>query len=151
MAEELRFFLRTALYSAAIGIIYWFASYDAVHGAYDWIGTVMLAAAGLASGAVVVVMALFARRALEGAPGASTLGVVARWLGFTDPGGPAGQQPLAAGLEPLPRRSAWPLVSSLAVALIGLGIVFGPWLLLPGIVLLAGSVWGWVTQLQVPR
>jgi hypothetical protein len=29
-----------------------------------------------------------------------------------------------------------------------LGLVYGPWLLLPGIVLAATTVWGWVGQMD---
>ena len=30
-----------------------------------------------------------------------------------------------------------------------LGLVYGPWLLLPGLVIAAGTVWGWVTEMDV--
>lgn len=150
MAEELRFFLRTGLYAGGIAAIYWFASYDPVHDTYDWAGTALLAAAALAGLAVVGVMALFARRALRGRPG-STLAVLGRWLGLGDPGGAADEAPLATELDPLPRSSVWPLMGGLAATLIGLGLVYGPWLWLPGIVLLAWTAWSWVTQLRSAR
>jgi hypothetical protein len=35
--------------------------------------------------------------------------------------------------------------------LTGFGLVFGPWLLLPGIAVIALTVWGWITQFDVPR
>lgn len=147
MAEELRFFLRTAVYSALIAVIYWFSSYDAVTGTYDWIGTALLVATVLAAGAVVAVAGSFARRALRGAPG-STLAVLGRWLLLTDPGGDADDEPLSAGLEPLPRSSIWPLLGAVAATCIGLGLVFGLWLTLPGIALLAWTAWSWITQFQ---
>jgi hypothetical protein len=150
VAEELRFFLRTGIYAAVIAAIYWFASYDKVHGTYDWAGTALLVAVALAGMAVVAVMALFARRALHGRPG-STLGVLARWLGLGDPGGAADETPLATALDPLPRSSIWPLMGGLSATLIGLGLVYGPWLWLPGIVLLAWTAWSWVTQLRSVR
>jgi len=150
MAEELRFFLRTAIYSAVIAVIYWFASYDAVRDSYDWIGTALLVATVLATAAAVAIMGIFARRALHGTPG-PTLGVIGRWLLLTDPGGEAGEEPLAAGLEPLPRSSIWPLMAGVAATLIGMGLVFGPWLVLPGLAMLAWTAWSWVTQLQAPR
>lgn len=149
MAEELRFFLRTAIYAAIIAVVYWFASYDQVADAYDWIGTVLLVATVLATGSVVVVSAAFARRAIHGPPG-STLEVLGRWLLLNDPGGEAGDEPLATGLDPLPRSSIWPLAAGVAATLIGLGLVYGPWLILPGLTLLAWTVWGWVTQLRQP-
>ena len=42
MAEELRFFLRTAAYTAVIGVLYWIVS-------YEWAGSVMLAWGSLQS------------------------------------------------------------------------------------------------------
>ena len=150
MAEELRFFLRTGLYAAVIAVIYWFASYDPVHDTYDWAGTALLVAVALAGIGVVAVMAVFARRALRGGPG-STTQVLARWLGMADPGGPADETPLATELDPLPASSVWPLMAGLAATLIGLGLVYGPWLWLPGVVLLAWTVWSWVTQLRSAR
>ena len=147
MAEELRFFLRTGVYAAVIAAIYWFASFDAVTDTYDWAGTTLLVAAALAGIAAVAVMALFARRALGARPG-STLAVLVRWLGLADPGGAADDSPLATELDPLPPSSVWPLLGGVAATLIGLGLVFGPWLWLPGIVLLAWTAWSWVTQLR---
>ncbi|HET6380082.1 MAG TPA: cytochrome c oxidase subunit 4 [candidate division Zixibacteria bacterium] len=147
MAEELRFFLRTALYAAAIAVIYWFASHDPVTGGYDWAGTTVLAAAALATGAIVAVAGAFARRALHG-EGGTVLETAVHWIGLTDPGGAADDQPLSVGLDPLPRSSSWPVLAGLAATLVALGLVFGPWLLLPGVALLALSIWGWVTQLR---
>lgn len=149
MAEELRFFLRGALYSAVIAVVYWFASYNPVEDAYDWAGTTLLAAAALAAAAVVAVMAVFTRRALHGRPG-STLGVLGRWLLLTDPGGEADAEPLATGLDPLPRASVWPLVAAVGATTVAVGLVYGPWLWLPGSVLVGWATWGWVTQLRRP-
>lgn len=150
MAEELRFFLRTGLYAWVIAVVYWFASYDPVSDSYDWAGTALLVAVALAGIAVVAVMALFARRAIGGRPG-STLAVLVRWLGLRDPGGAADDSPLATELDPLPPSSVWPLFGGVAAALIGLGLVFGPWLWLPGIGLLGWTAWSWVTQLRSAR
>jgi hypothetical protein len=147
MAEELRFFLRTALYSLGIAVIYWFASYDPLAGTYDWAGTALLAAAALSTGAVVGVAALFARRALQ-AESRSVLQAAVDWIGLTDPGGAADERPLSTGLDPLPRTSIWPLLVAVAATLIATGLVYGAWLWMPGVALLALTVWGWVTQLR---
>ena len=67
MAEELRFFLRTAAYTAVIAVIYWVVS-------YEWAGSVMLAFVALATGLVVVaffVVVRATRGELNGAPGAA--------------------------------------------------------------------------------
>ena len=147
MAEELRFFLRTALYSAVISAIYWFASYDAVRDRYDWAGTAMLVATALAAAAVVAVLAASVRRARDGTTGGSPLAVVNRVIGLGDPGGAADDAPLSVELDPMPTGSAWPVAAGIAAMLIGLGLVYGPWLWLPGLVLLVAAVWGWVTEL----
>ena len=41
------------------------------------------------------------------------------------------------------KNPVWP------AALLALGLVYGPWALLPGIALLAITVWGWITQMDV--
>ena len=150
MAEELRFFLRTALYSAVIGAVYWFVSYEVA-------GSVMLGFVVFATGLVVGLL-LFAVRATRGELDPRSGGpmqragtALARLAGFAEPRGPAGEQPIAAGLEPLPAGSIWPLVAGAAATMVGLGLVYGPWLTLPGIVLAAFAVWGWLTQMDVRR
>jgi hypothetical protein len=150
VAEELRFFLRTAAYTAVIGLIYWFLS-------YEWAGSVMLAFVALATGLVVVACFVVVRATRGPLTGEATgpirrLGLaIARLVGFAEPRGPAGDEPLAAGLEPIPLSSVWPLVAAAAASMIGLGLVYGPWLTLPGIALAAVTVWGWITQLDARR
>lgn len=139
MAEELRFFLRTALYSAVIAAIYWFASYETA-------GTVLLVFVVLAAGLAVTVPALLVPVA-RGGPW-HVAGIVNRLLGFEEDRGPAHDQPLTAGPEPIPSSSPWPLLGGVAALLLALGIVFGPWLLAPGIVLIAITGFGWLVQLD---
>ena len=148
MAEELRFFLRTAVYSAVVTVIYWFASYRATTGEYDWAGTVMLAFTALASaGFVAVVIAAVGRRR---AMGHTSLARVDQLIGLTDPetdaDGTAPPGPLGAGLEPIPVGSTWPVIAGVAALMVAFGLVFGAWLLLPGLALAASAVWGWITQ-----
>jgi hypothetical protein len=150
MAEELRFFLRTAVYSAVIGLIYWFVSYEVA-------GSVMLGFVVFATG-LVVGLFFFAVRATRGeldprngGPMQRAGTAIARLVGFSEPRGPAGEQPIAAGLEPLPIGSIWPLVAGVAATMVALGLVYGPWLTLPGIVVAGFAVWGWLTQMDVPR
>lgn len=149
MAEEARFFLRTALYSAVIGIVYWAISYEVA-------GSVMLAFVVLATGLVVgfVTVAVRATRGeLAGGGGPATRLAVAlvHTVGFVEPRTAAAEEPLAAGLGRFPRGSAWPAIGGAGVLLTGFGLVFGPWLLLPGIAIIALTVWGWITQFDVPR
>jgi hypothetical protein len=148
MAEELRFFLRTAVYSAVIGTIYWFASYEVA-------GSVLLAFVAFGAIAFVGVVAGFVPHARDEivprrSSGIGRVGGTAlRLLGFEEHAGAASSDPLAAGLEPIPSGSWRPLIGGAAAAFMLLGLVYGPWLLLPGIVVAAGTVWGWVTEMDV--
>jgi hypothetical protein len=48
--------------------------------------------------------------------------------------------------EPVVTTSAWPLVGALAAMLIGLGLLYGPWLWIPGGALALLVLYGWITQ-----
>ena len=147
MAEELRFFLRTALYSVFIGGAYWAVSYEVV-------GSVLLGFVVLSAGAVVLVGLVLARSAAaemlprSGGIAARGLGLALRSLGFTEPASPGLQQPLEARPQRFPRSSIWPLVAGFGSLLVGLGLVYGPWLLLPGVAVGALAGWGWLTQMD---
>src|SRR5437667_12885033 len=100
VAEELRFFLRTAAYTAVIGVLYWIVS-------YEWAGSVMLAFVAVATGLVVVVF-FTAVRATRGGPSGGAGGALRRAgsavalpVGFAGARGAAGAEPLSAGLEPI--------------------------------------------------
>jgi hypothetical protein len=56
--------------------------------------------------------------------------------------------PLEAGPELVPSSSSSPIISAAAVILIGLGLIFGSWLIVPGVVLLLIGGIGWLTQLD---
>lgn len=155
MAEEVRFFLRTALYSAVIALVYWFASraYEAFELGYDWAGTTLLVfivlACGVMSGGVLL-FARYARHGPSGAPdGGSRRGVGAkldRLIGLGHPQPGLQERPLAGGPDRLPAASAWPIVSAVAATLILLGLVYGPWLIAPGVVLLVIGAGGWLRE-----
>lgn len=150
MAEELRFFLRVAVYSAGVGAIYWFVSYDAA-------GTALLVFAAVAGAVFVGHAALHVPAARNrivpetGSGAARAWGAVNRVAGFEDAEGTTAEQPLAAGPEPIPTLSPWPIVGGVAVLMVGLGLIYGPWILLPGVALSGLVVWGWLTQLDPPR
>lgn len=150
MAEEVRFFLRTALYTVLIAGVYWFLSYEMA-------GSVMLVFVGAATAGLVLVLTLAVRATRDeldpgvGGPVRRAGTVVGRLIGFSDPRGEAAQEPLAAGLEPIPSGSIWPLVAAGAATMLGLGIVYGPWMMIPGIGVAAIAVWGWLTQMDAPR
>jgi Cytochrome c oxidase subunit IV len=147
VAEELRFFLRTAAYTVVIAVVYWFLSYETA-------GTVMLIFVSFSTGVVVSIF-FFAVRATRGQLDPHAGGPlhragmsVARVVGFAEPTREANEEPLAAGLEPIPTGSIWPLVAGIGATLLGLGLVYGPWLLLPGIAVAVLTVWGWLTQMD---
>ncbi len=150
MAEELRFFLRTALYTIIIAIIYWFAS-------YEWAGSVMLVFVSIASAIIVAVGLAFVSAAHDeldpkvGGIVHRAGSVFGRLLGFSTPRHAAAHQPLAAGLRPIPPASIWPLTGGIAISIALLGLVFGPWLIGPGIALGIVTIWGWLTQMDTPR
>ena len=144
MAEELRLFVRAAIYVGGAGAVYWLVSSEPA-------GTVLLAAllAGLV--AFVLMAALFAPRIISDlrAPEAGTAGLLGRanrLIGFHER--PDADAPLQGGPGLIPLASVWPVAMAAAAAVMGLGLVFGAWLLIPGIVLLVGAGLGWLTQLD---
>ncbi|MGH2429840.1 MAG: hypothetical protein ACRDGV_13350, partial [Candidatus Limnocylindria bacterium] len=56
--------------------------------------------------------------------------------------------PLAAPPGPIPLASSWPPLAGLAVVMAGLGLIYGPWLLLPGLALGVVAAYGWLVQLD---
>lgn len=154
MAEEVRFFLRTALYSAVIAVVYWFASFEAdgIPTDYDWAGTTLLVFTVLACGAVAGVVLLFVRGVRRdlaprgGSLPARVAETVNRLIGLEHGSAERMEQPLAGEPELIPAGSPWPVVAALAATLVLLGLVYGPWLTVPGTVLLVIAVWGWLAQ-----
>jgi hypothetical protein len=153
VAEEVRFFLRTALYAAVIAVVYWFASreYEGIVLGYDWAGTTLLAFTVLACGAIPGAVLLLVRTARQG----WTMGngplprrirvALNRLIGFGEVAGRT-EAPLAGGPDLLPAESPWPIVSAVAGTLILLGLVYGAWLIVPGVVLLAIGAGGWLRR-----
>jgi hypothetical protein len=138
VAEEFRFFLRTGVYVAIAGAVYWIMSYEAA-------GTVLLGGLLLALLAFIVVGRALGRD--SGAwPEGGALAWVDRVIGFAER--PVERAPLEAGPLVVPTSSPWPVVTAAAIVVIGLGLIFGPWLIVLGtVVLLAGGV-GWLTQMD---
>ena len=122
VTEEVRFFGRLSLFALAVGVVYWFLSYETA-------GTVLLLGFGVATGLAFVVL----RR---GSP-APRSGVDA--APDDRPGSPDG--PFGDESAPVPGRSIAPLAVGFGVALIALGGAFGPWFLIVGAVpALVGAV-----------
>ena len=145
MAEELRFFLRTAVYSVVIAAIYWFASY-AETGAYEWAGTVLLAFVVFSAGAFVFVTGIHVPAAWRSTVRDGVAGTLNRAFGMAEDPDIVARHPLEGGPELLPTASPWPIIGGTAALLMGLGLVYGPWLLLPGIAMAIGTAIGWIAQ-----
>lgn len=136
MPEELRVFVRAALYLGVITVVYWFVSYEKA-------GTLLL-------GFMFVAAVLFAATARKlGRPTERTGGGVLRravsLVALDDAGGEV-PAPLAVEEEPVVTASPWPLLAGGALMLVGLGLLYGPWLWIPGAALGALTAWGWITQ-----
>lgn len=134
MSEELRFFLRTALYTGLITVVYWFV-------AYEWTGTVLLAAlfgAALSFVLITTVIVPATRSGRLTAPGL---------LGFTEGNGDR-ETALEIAEEGFPAASIWPVALALGGLFIGLGAIFGLWLLVPGIGVTLAAGAGWILQLE---
>ena len=150
MAEELRFFIRLALYLIVADIIYWFAT-------YEWVGTMLMGT--MAAGAIFFAVAAGATTRIWGLPRGTVtypsgstrargglLGRLDRTLGFGEP--LRADAALDIEEEPIPPASIWPLVAAVGALLLVLGLVYGAWFWLPGVGLLLLSLWGWLTELS---
>ena len=142
MAEEIRFFLRTAIYTLTITVIYWFLSYEIA-------GSALLLSLGLSAIFFVVVGFVMIRHAKEDPLPDNTrpANVLQRTLGFDEPEGETVRPPLALEDEPIPSSSIWPLATAIAALFLGLGLIYGGWIWGPGIGIAIVALWGWVTQL----
>ena len=142
MAEEIRFFLRTAIYTLTITVIYWFLSYEIA-------GSALLLSLGMAAIFFVVVGFVMIRHARDDPIPDDTrpANFVQRTLGFDEPEGETVRPPLALEDDMIPSSSIWPLASAIAALLLGLGLIYGGWMWGPGIAIATVALWGWVTQL----
>lgn len=140
MAEELRAFLRAGIWALIAGGVYLVFVGEAA-------GTALLGAVIVAVVAFVAVGAAMAPRSLSGLGDGSLPGRVVRAVGFGEPREP---DPLRGEPDVVPLASPWPIVTAAALVIVGLGLVFGAWLLLPGIALLVAGGIGWLVQLDRP-
>ena len=128
MPEEVRFFIRTALFGAALAAAYWFVS-------HEWIGTIVLSGFGAAGAFLAIVLGRAARRS-----GRTRSGRPWTWIGLDEvPGQPLGSEP-----ERLPEPSATPLLAAAGAALAALTLAYGPVFVVVAMPLLAIGVSRWV-------
>ena len=114
MRTEALTFIAVGIFTTSLGIVYWFTSYEPA-------GTVLLLATagfGLIPGAFLLVRSARMRPRPEDRDDAV----------LADGAGPIGS---------FPGSSVWPFVLASGAALAGLGLVFGIWASLPGVMILA--------------
>jgi Flp pilus assembly protein TadB len=133
-----RVFLAVGLFLAAIGVLYWAT-------AYEESGTVMLLLAGALS--LWIGTYLWLRHRPAG-PGAATALPALEALEAEAAAGhaPPGTGSAEEGEHYLPHASAWPFAVGLGGATIANGLVLGLWVIVPGALLLALGIVGWVRQ-----
>ena len=127
---EARFFLFVGGFGLVLAAIYWIVSYELA-------GTVLLAGFGL--GAALLGIRLRIERPVRAAE-ASPDGTTAP--GLDTPGD--GATPFRDETGRLPGDTLAPLALGLGIALGVTAVVFGPWLLVAGIVPLAWGAWTWL-------
>ena len=142
MSEEVRFFLRTALYTGIIATIYWLASYEEA-------GTVLLASLMGAAAFFVGIVSVLVRSTHHGAPDRrrGPAGLIKTVLGFDEAGAEASAAPMELADEVFPPRSIWPFVCAVAITILLLGLIYGPWLWIPGLGLTIAAALNWMTEL----
>jgi hypothetical protein len=139
MRDESAILLRVAIFGVVAGVIYWLVS-------YEWFGIVALLLLGGGPGFAAVWLLL--RQRHEPGPREGLGDAMRRLAGMPrrDPEGPSDYA--ADDLAVLPLPSIWPLVLAVGVAVLTTGLVYGLWLLLLGVVLVATSLWGWVAAVN---
>jgi hypothetical protein len=140
VAEELRVFVRIALYVIGIGIVYWVVSYEEAGTALLWF---------LGAGAVffAATVAWMLRGTRDSDAGRGPLTALNRAVGFSERPHDELRGALDIEEEPIPPSSAWPAAAALGALFVALGLIYGPWFWLPGAGLALLSAWGWLTEL----
>lgn len=143
--QETRFFVFMGLFGLVLGTIYWFLSYEVA-------GTFLLC--GFGAGAGLLGLGLYRSRPAAVAigakrdAGAPIVGSdVASGDGRDASGGGAGgvDNPFETPLGRIPGETLAPLALGLGTALALTAVVFGPWLLVAGLVPMAWGAWTWYT------
>jgi hypothetical protein len=131
--EEIRFFGRIGLFGLAIGVAYWFLTYETA-------GTVLLLAFASASllAAVALGRGLGRRPSGEARPGVLRRAIA--WLRLAPERLPG---PFLRDPTRLPGSSLAPVVMGAGIALAALGLVYGIWLVALGAALMVfgGAAW----------
>jgi len=118
--EEVLFFARSAAFALVVATVYWFVSYEPA-------GTTLLGLFGVASAFAAILLARGQRRAATA----------------TDPEA-IGGGPFADESGRVPTQTFAPLQVGSGLAIAGLGLVFGPWLILAALLPIALGAVTWL-------
>jgi len=118
--EEVLFFARSAMFALVVAAVYWFVSYEPA-------GTTLLGLFGVASAFAAIVLARSQRRGAGRSPDGDALV----------------DGPFADESGRIPSETFAPLQVGFGLAVAGLGLVFGPWLILAALlpIALGGLTW----------
>ena len=131
-ATETRVFLLMAVFGLAVGVVYWFLSYEVA-------GTVLLVGFGLATSVIA------AKLAVDRGPRRLDRAVAtAADAASTD----AADRPFADDTGRLPDATIAPFAVGAGVALAALGLVFGLAPVIVGLLPLGWGAWRWLTSAE---
>ena len=140
MTDEAGVLLRVSGFGIVAGVIYWFVS------EFEPLGTISLLLLGAGPGFAGSILLLEQRA--RGGTGESRADAMRRLAGIPpqDPPGPNDLEAEDLGVLPLP--TVWPLAASLGVAILFTGLIYGLWLVILGLGLLAYAAWGWLAAVN---
>jgi hypothetical protein len=140
MTDEAGVLLRVSGFGILAGVIYWFVS------DFEPLGAISLLLLGAGPGFAGLILVLEQRA--RGGTGETRADSLRRLAGIP-PHDPPGPRDLAAddlGVLPLP--TIWPLAASLGVAILFTGLIYGLWLVILGLGMLAYAAWGWLAAVN---
>jgi hypothetical protein len=139
MTDEAGILLRVSIFGLVAAVIYWFLSYEAF-------GTVALLLLGAGPGFAGLVLIQEQRQ--RGGTGETRANALRRLAGIPpqDPPGPEDLEAEDLGVLPLP--TIWPLAAALGFTILFTGLIYGLWLVILGIGLLAYAAWGWLAAVN---
>jgi hypothetical protein len=139
MTDEAGILLRVSIFGFVAGIVYWFLS-------YEWLGTVALLLLGAGPGFAGLILIQEQRQ--RGGTSESRAEAMRRLAGIPpqDPPGPKDLEAEDLGVLPLP--TIWPFATSLGLAIMLTGLIYGLWLIVLGGGIVAYGTWGWLAAIN---
>jgi len=139
MTDEAAVLLRVSLFGFVSGAVYWFVSYEPL-------GTIALLLLGAGPGFAGLILVQAHRR--QGGAAESRGDALRRLAGIPppDPPGPEDLRDDDLGVLPLP--TIWPFATSLGLAILLTGLIYGLWLIVLGGGIAAYGTWGWLAAIN---